>query len=63
LAIDIRSYFEWKLITDALNRGKMELDTPDLITILRSYIESVLSNVHDMKILLFDSETAQMARF
>ena len=33
----------------------------DAIGALRSYIEAVLSNVHDMKVLLFDNETAPMA--
>ena len=33
----------------------------DTISALRSYIESVLTNVHDMKVLLFDDETSHIA--
>ncbi|OHT14200.1 Vacuolar protein sorting-associated protein 45 [Tritrichomonas foetus] len=33
----------------------------DTINALRSYIESVLTNVHDMKVLLFDDETSHIA--
>jgi vacuolar protein sorting-associated protein 45 len=36
-------------------------DENSLVDVLRSYIESVLANVHDMKVLLFDKETAQIA--
>lgn len=33
----------------------------DAINALRSYIESVLTNIHDMKVLLFDDETSHIA--
>jgi vacuolar protein sorting-associated protein 45 len=33
----------------------------DIIAVLRSYVESVLSNVQDAKVLLFDNETAEIA--
>lgn len=33
----------------------------DTINALRSYIESVLTNIHDMKVLLFDDETSHIA--
>ena len=33
----------------------------DAIGALRSYIEAVLANVHEMKVLLFDDETSHMA--
>lgn len=33
----------------------------DIINALRSYIESVLTNVHDMKVLLFDEDTSHIA--